>query len=396
MSQVRGKRFGSFVWVTALVVAVSLLPVICCFAADGADFDDRTAIARFFRGRALDSIEGIWKWETKAGKYRGAIIRLDLLEKADEIRREYGEKIRYACLLTRKTGPLVPGSLKMVVKGAMGGIHKGYYIMHEGYGTWCYDKDEIPFSISRVSSGTLAMGITSPQGERVVNEAIRVYPKGSDLRLDIRERVGTGFFVAPGIVATTCSNVIDARAIRVRFRGREMEATVLVKDSINDLALLKVARGNSLLQVPGTPLPIGDARSLAKGASISSVFYEPGITGPERGSEKGTILAIAGERSDPRVFETEMTCQGMRSGAPVLNEAYQVIGILTDVGQNPCFRNHAMVPEGVFYGVKVNYLFNLAASARECPRLDVSEPVVGMNGIKVFDSIVQVVARGLN
>lgn len=391
----RRKTLGYLASFVALVIGLSVFPALPGWAGNRDVFDDKTAIDRFFRGRALDSIEGIWKWETKHGKYQGAIIRLDLVKGADKVREKYGDKIQYACYLTKKVGTLLPpGALKMVLKGESGGIHKGYYIMYQFYRNSCFDADEIPFSISRVSSGTLAMGMTLPEGETVINEAVRVYPKETDLfSLSVEEVVGTGFFVAPGIVVTTCNNVVGASAVAVRFRGREMEATVLVKDSTNDLALLKVVPQNSLLPIGGRPLPIGDARSVSKGAHISAAFFDSGISEPEPGSQEGAILAIAGERNDPRVFETGLMCQGMRNGAPVFNEDYQVIGILTDVGQNPCFRNLAMVPEGICYVVKSNYLFNLAASAQECPRLEESGPVAGMNGLSVFDSLVQIVAK---
>jgi hypothetical protein len=54
-----------------------------------------------------------------------------------------------------------------------------------------------------------------------------------------------------------------------------------------------------------------------------------------------------------------------------------------------------MIPEGVSYVVKINNVFNLAASCRECPRLSPTEKNLRINELTVFDSIVLVRAEGV-
>jgi len=46
------------------------------FPYDGfaVEFSTPYVIDNFFKGRELDSIEGIWEWETLVGKYEGAMI----------------------------------------------------------------------------------------------------------------------------------------------------------------------------------------------------------------------------------------------------------------------------------------------------------------------------------
>jgi hypothetical protein len=377
--------------VGAAVVALLFFPVRVC----AEDFDQAFAIENFFRGRKLDSVEGIWKWETSAGKYEGAIIRLERLSAPEEIRARFGRSIHYACFLTKPMRSLAPGTLKMVLKESVAGMHDGYYIMYEPDFIAGYKTDEIPFRVSVISEGTLAFGTIAPDGGERLNEATRVYPRSGTLSSFARQEIlGTGFIVAPGIVATTCSNVATAEDISLKFSHGSAKARIAAKDTHNDLALLEVNKNDTMISL-GNVLPIGDVREISKGDEIFLAAYEDVAGYPETRFVKGQVTQKVGEQGDPRVFETKIPAGKPRNGAPVLNSDFQVIGVIIDVAKNPFFRTSAMIPEGVSYVVKINNVFNLAASCRECPRLSPTEKNLRINELTVFDSIVLVRAEGV-
>ena len=370
-----------------MLCVLFLLP----FPYDGfaVEFSTPYVIDNFFKGRELDSIEGIWEWETLVGKYEGAIIRLDRLSDPEKIRARFGQSIQYACFLTKSMKSLQPGTIKMILKSPAAGMYDGYYIMYEHDYYIGYDTDEIPLRVSVISENTLALGTISPDGGEKLNEATRIYPKADNLLLARDESFGTGFIVAPGIIATTYSNVANADSIILQFQNGSAKAKLLGKDSYSDLALIKVIQEGNF-ELLGKPIPIGDVRSVKTNNQIISFAYENIAGFLKKHFLKGHITQISGQKGDPRVFQTDLPTGKPRNGAPVLNENFQVIGILTDVAKNPFFETSSMIPEGCSYVVKINNLFNLAASCRECPRLSPTEPDPRINELTLSSSVVLV------
>ena len=350
-------------------------------------------IDNFFKGKKIDSIEGIWGWETSTGKYEGAIIRLDRLSDPEKIRARFGKSIQYACFLTKPMKDLQAGTLKMILKSPTAGMYDGYYIMYKYDYHVGYDTNEIPFRVSVISENTLAFGTISSDGGRRLNEATRVYPKAGSLLLTRDESFGTGFIVAPGIVATTYSNVASADSITLQFQHGSAKARLIARDSYADLALLEVVQEGSRTFM-GTPIPIGDIRLVETDNRIVSPTFEDVAGFLEKRLLKGRITQKTGQKGDPRVFQTDLPAGSPRNGAPVLNEDFQVIGILVDVAKNPFFKTSAMIPEGSSYVVKINNFFNLAASCRECPKLMLTETNSMINELTVFYSVVLVRAEG--
>jgi len=385
----RIKFFAVFV-----LVFVSFVAVKCCFARDDDSlpnhsskprFDRDIVIKKYFSKKDLTSIEGIWVWGTKVGRYEGAIISLDRLSiaKAKNIRKNYGRGIQYACFLTKAIEGLKPGALKMVIKEPIGGIYKGYYISYQKDWYGFEDSDELPIRLSIVSRNILAMEATDREGNRVTNEAKRIYPNsGSGLN-----NIGIGFFVAKDVIATCYSNVAGFSEIRVHLKNGLLKGRLLVRDKVNDLALVKLEKMGTLT-IYGTPLPIGDVGILSKGDKVFAPMYSYLVGSPESKLKVGEILSLTGEKNDPRVFETNIQVDKVNNGAPLLNDSMQVVGILTYLPHNNYFKVNTLIPEGISYGIKINNILNLAAVARECPKLNMGSPNPRINKTTVFDSIV--------
>ncbi|MBO8154713.1 serine protease [Thermovirga sp.] len=387
----RIKFFAVFV-----LVFVSFVAVKGCFARDDSlpnqpsklRFDRDIVIKKYFDKKDLASIEGIWVWETRVDKYEGAIISLDRLPTAGvkSIRKNYGRGIQYACFLTKAAEGLKPGALKMVIKEPIGGIYKGYYISYQEDWYGFEDSDELPIRLSIVSRNTLAMEATDREGNRVTNEAKRIYPiSGSGSNNS--HNIGIGFFVAKDVIATCYSNIAGFGEIRVHLKNGLLKGRLLVRDKTNDLALVKLEKMGTLT-IYGTPLPIGDVGTLSKGDKVFVPVYSYLVGSPESKLKVGEILSLTGEKKDPRVFETNIQVDKVNNGAPLLNDSMQVVGILTYLPHNNYFKVNTLIPEGISYGIKINNIFNLAAATRECPRLNIRSPNLRINKTTVFDSIV--------
>lgn len=371
-----------------------------CFARDDSlsgqsvkpRFNRVVAIKEYFENKDLASIEGIWVWETIIDKYEGAIVSLDKLPKtkARNIRKNYGHGIQYACFLTEAAEGLEPGALKMVIKEPIGGIYKGYYISYKKDDNWYGFKDgyEIPIKLSILSKDTLVMEATYRNGDRVTNEARRIYPTIKSWMND-SSNMGVGFFVAKDVIATCYSNIAEADEIRVHFKNGLFKGKLLSRDKTNDLALVKLEETGGL-SIHSNALPIGDVGSVSKGDRVFAPMYTYLLGSPDSKIKEGRILGLTGEKNDPRVFETDISIDEINSGAPILNDSMQVVGILTYLPSNSYFKVNSLIPEGVSYAIKINNLFNLAASSRECPKLRIGASNPRVNEITVFDSVVMV------
>ena len=161
---------------------------------------------------------------------------------------------------------------------------------------------------------------------------------------------GTGFFVSKTGHIITNHHVIDqCKAVKVNFKGSEVEAKVLAIDKTNDLAILKANinpskvftisnEDVSLLQdiiVAGFPL----------GKNVSSAIK----------THKGSVTALAGFGDNYSNFQTDETINQGNSGGPVMDQKGNIVGVAValmsvEAGQN------------IFFAVKSSTLKTFAGS----------------------------------
>jgi len=161
---------------------------------------------------------------------------------------------------------------------------------------------------------------------------------------------GTGFFVSDTGHIVTNHHVIDqCKAVKVNYKGDEIEAKTLAIDKTNDLAIIKAkinpakfyAVSNedvSLLQdiiVAGFPL----------GKKVSAAIK----------THKGSVTALAGYGDNYSNFQTDATINQGNSGGPVIDQKGNIVGIAValisaEAGQN------------IFFAVKSSTLKTFANS----------------------------------
>jgi len=148
---------------------------------------------------------------------------------------------------------------------------------------------------------------------------------------------GSGFFVSKTGHIVTNHHVIDeCKAVKVNFKGDEIEAKILAIDKTNDLAILKAKINPSkvfavsnedvtLLQdviVAGFPL----------GKKVSAAIK----------THKGSVSALAGFGDNYSNFQTDATINQGNSGGPVMDEKGNIVGVAValmsaEAGQNIFF-----------------------------------------------------------
>ena len=136
-------------------------------------------------------------------------------------------------------------------------------------------------------------------------------------------RVGSGFFIDPsGLIYTHAGTVMSAEDVKVSFGGRMTPAQVVTIDERNGVAILKVDCASPFI-------PIGDSDQITNATPVILIGFPEDY---EVSSHLGMIAARErqhlGKYFATSHFRANMAVQRGEGGAPVLNLAGEVIGIL--------------------------------------------------------------------
>jgi len=142
--------------------------------------------------------------------------------------------------------------------------------------------------------------------------------------------LGSGFFVAPSLVATNLHVVSGTKSGIAKRIGKKESLTVLgfvAVDAINDLAILEVNDSSS------ATLSITNSSS----ASIGDTIYALGSPEGFEGTFSQGIISGVRERRGVRLLQISAPISPGSSGGPILDQTARVVGISVAVygeGQN--------------------------------------------------------------
>ena len=133
---------------------------------------------------------------------------------------------------------------------------------------------------------------------------------------------GTGFFVTRSGHIITNHHVIEGcNAVKVSFKGDEIEAKVLAIDKINDLAIIKAKiKPNKVYSVSGEDVALLEDVIIAGfplGKKVSSAIK----------TSKGSVTALAGYGDNYSEFQTDAALNQGNSGGPIMNQKGNVVGV---------------------------------------------------------------------
>ena len=172
---------------------------------------------------------------------------------------------------------------------------------------------------------------------------------------------GTGFlFSSSDYVITSYHVVHGSKSISVRLtNGERIDASIAVKDTNNDIAILKLAKPPTSRQ---NIIALGDSSSVKTGDRVFTYgFPLVDLLGhQEPRYSEGFINSLSGMSNDPRLFQVSIPIQPGNSGGPVFNEQGELIGIATSsIDSVQTKKVFGSIPQNVNFAIKSSYINSL-------------------------------------
>ncbi len=182
---------------------------------------------------------------------------------------------------------------------------------------------------------------------------------------------GTAWPVAGGYAITSNHVVAASESVSLYdVTGRKLHATVAVRDTVNDLAVLSVSDADSL--PPALPLARSPERP---GTGVFTLgFPRIDILGRTPKLTDGIISSVNGYRDDPGSYQTSVQIQPGNSGGPLLNMEGEVVGIISSMLGTVSDTAETVVMPNISYAVKVEVLRALLRSLPERAGNQVAAP----------------------
>jgi TPR repeat protein len=172
---------------------------------------------------------------------------------------------------------------------------------------------------------------------------------------------GSGFFVTEDGWLVTSFHVVEGAAhILIRTEKETLPAKLINADKVNDVAVLKVSGKFAAL-------PVAPSRATKLGETVLTIgFPNIGLQGFALTVTKGQVSGLTGARDDPREFQISVAVQPRDSGAPLVNQYGNVVGVVeARPADNPALKSAGPPPQNVNYAVKSSVLSVLLESLPE-------------------------------
>ena len=192
-------------------------------------------------------------------------------------------------------------------------------------------------------------------------------------RKDFKEEVyiGSGLLISEsGLIVINYHVIEDKDEIEIFFPiiDRTTKAKVILKDKINDIAILRLNDFNfSNICKNSIPFTISNSREIKLGQDVFTLGFPLGeILGKSAKLSTGTINSLYGIQDDPRLFQISNPIQPGNSGGPLFNKRGELVGVVVSTLNAKYFYENAdIIPQNVNFAIKSNYLLNLISMLPE-------------------------------
>jgi serine protease Do len=298
-----------------------------------------------------NSVEGIWT-DTE-DRYRLGIVRAPESSGADYV----------AVVLATHSLLWQPGEIKAEIRTtAAPDVFTCTYFMQ--------NKRPLGTTLTMAHDAILrSPAVAMPDGQFTVT-LIRVWPKGDSPSTSDRTEAksvssGSGFLVnAEGLVATNWHVVTDAKNVTVSLPNwnASVPANVVLKDKVNDLALLQITDKAKLAnKCSALPYQLGSSQTIGLGEHVSTIGYPlTTMLGSNPKFSEGVVSSKSGVQDDPRWLQISAQVEPGSSGGPLFDSDGNIVGIVVaTLDAGVVFQNVRALPQNVNFAVKADYLRNL-------------------------------------
>jgi serine protease Do len=217
------------------------------------------------------------------------------------------------------------------------------------------------------------------QGRQFYTEIyyVKIFPKFSDKNFESNKKStsqktsGSGIIVSEGGFVITNYHVIeDANKIEIVIPEKNTikTATVKIKDSKNDIAILEISNFSysSYFSQP-IPFVLADINTIKVGEEVFTLGFPLGdIMGANSRLSNGRINSLYGLQDDPRLFQISNPLQPGNSGGPLFNSKGELVGlVVSSLNAKYFYENVGVIPQNVNFAVKSTYIQNLISMIPE-------------------------------
>lgn len=191
-----------------------------------------------------------------------------------------------------------------------------------------------------------------PESQDVTSAVAKVEP--AVVMVEVEDGMGSGMIVDKSGYILTSNHIVEnvQSATIILMGGGRYQGTVIAKDEIRDLAIVKITAIGFDFPV----VPLGHSDALESGEEVIAVGYSLGLEGGTTIS-KGIISAFRDEEG-VRYIQTDAAINPGNSGGPLINLKGEVIGIVT-------WKVVHEAVEGMGFAVAINSAKTFIAGLRE-------------------------------
>jgi S1-C subfamily serine protease len=303
------------------------------------------------KGDARNPIEGIWA--DAEDHYRLGIVPAPAGSGAD-----------YVAVVLQSNSPVwQPSEIKAEIRStAASDIFTSTYFMG--------DKKPAGTTLTLEHNSMLHGSVATPKGPFDLL-LMRVWPKVSEVSASAPSASGvasgTGFLLSrSGLLATNWHVVAGGKNISVAFPGwsEAVSAEVVVRDIVNDLAVLRVTDATKLATTcPDLPFQLASSNGITLGERVSTIGYPlTSMLGSNPKFSEGVVSSKSGWQDDPRSLQISAQVQPGSSGSPLFDSGGNIIGVVVatlDAGK--VYQAASAIPQNVNFAIKADYLLSLTA-----------------------------------